>query len=59
MDIFVRVDESVAMVRVSRGEEEANAYSKAAGKVAGAVAMDVLEPLYQKNPNLKPSNWGD
>ncbi|HEV3061412.1 MAG TPA: hypothetical protein VGY48_24400 [Vicinamibacterales bacterium] len=57
LDIFRRVDESVAMVRESCGGEEAAAYSKAVGKVAGAVVMDVLEPLYEKNPSLKPPNW--
>lgn len=57
LDIFRRVDESVVMVRESCAEEEAAAYSKAVGKVAGAIVMDVLEPLYDKNPNLKPSNW--
>jgi hypothetical protein len=57
LDIFRRVDESVAMVRESCPEQEAATYSKAVGKVAGAVVMDVLEPLYEKNPNLKPSNW--
>jgi hypothetical protein len=57
LDIFRRVDESVAMVKESCGGEEAAAYSKAVGKVAGAVVMDVLEPLYEQNPSLKPSNW--
>jgi hypothetical protein len=57
LDTFRRVDESVAMVRESCGAEEAAAYSKAVGKVAGAVVIDVLESLYEKNPTLKPSNW--
>ena len=57
LEIFRRVDESVAVVRESCGEQEAAAYSKAVGKVAGAVVMDVLEPLYEKNPDLKPPNW--
>lgn len=58
LDIFRRVDESVAMVRAGCTEEEAGAYSQAVGRVAGAVVMDVLEPLYERNPSLKPANLG-
>jgi hypothetical protein len=57
MEIFCRIDASMANVKKSCGAQEAAAYSKAAGKVAGAVVMDVLEPLYEKHPSLKPSNW--
>ena len=57
MDIFCRIDESVQAVRKSCSADEAGAYSKAVGRVAGAVVMNVLEPLYEKNPSLKPSNW--
>jgi hypothetical protein len=57
MDIFCRIDESVQAVRKSCSSDEAAAYSKAVGRVAGAVVMDVLEPLYEKNPSLRPSNW--
>jgi hypothetical protein len=57
LDIFRRVDESVGMVKETCSEEEAAAYAKAIGYIAGAVVMDVLEPLYDKNPKLKPANW--
>jgi hypothetical protein len=57
LEVFRVVDESVAMVRESCSEEEAAEYFHAVGKVAGAVVMDVLEPLYEKNPHLKPPNW--
>jgi hypothetical protein len=57
LEVFRLVDESCAMVRDSCSEEEAAVYVKAVGRVAGAVVMDVLEPLYEKNPNLKPQNW--
>ena len=57
LDIFRRVDESVFRVKETCPEAEAAAYSKAVGRVAGAVVMDVLEPLYEKNPHLKPPNW--
>jgi hypothetical protein len=59
LDLFRRVDESVAMVRETCTPEEAAAYQKAAGRVAGPIVMDVLEPLYDKHPALKPHNWDD
>ena len=57
LDLFRRIDDSVAMVKKSCPTEEAAAYQKAAGRVAGPIVMDVLEPLYDKNPSLKPHNW--
>lgn len=59
LDVFRRVDESVNMVKENCPADEAAAYKKAAGKVAGAVYMDVLEPLYERNPALKPSGWDE
>lgn len=59
LDIFRRVDESFAIVRETCTPEEAAAYQKAAGRVAGPIVMDVLEPLYDKHPGLKPHNWDD
>jgi hypothetical protein len=59
LDVFRRVDESVAMVKKTCSPEEAAAYQKAVGRVAGPIVMDVLEPLYEKNPTLKLANWDD
>jgi len=59
LDVFRRVDESVVMVKDTCSPEEAAAYQKAVGRVAGAVVMDVLEPLYMTNPGLKPPNWDE
>ena len=59
LDLFRRIDESVAMVKATCSPEEAAAYQKAVGRVAGPIVMDVLEPLYEKNPTLKPPNWDD
>ncbi len=59
LEIFRRVDESVAMVKEACPAEEASAYQKAAGRVACPIVMEVLEPLYEKHPGLKPHNWDD
>ena len=57
LDLFRQIDESVAMVKKTCLPEEAAAYQKAVGRVAGPIVMDVLEPLYNKHPALKPHNW--
>jgi hypothetical protein len=57
MDVFVRVDQSITMVRQTCAKEEADAYSRAAGRIATALVMDVLGPLYERNPDLKPTDW--
>ena len=59
LDIFRRVDESVATVKTKCPLDEALVYKKAVGRVAGPIVMEVLEPLYAKHPSLKPSNWDD
>jgi hypothetical protein len=58
LDLFRQVDESLADVRERCPTDEARAYQSATGKVAGAIVMDVLEPLYLRHPELKPPKWG-
>ncbi len=57
LDTFNRLDESIVTVRENCTPEEAAAYEKAIGRVVGPIVMDVLEPLYQQHPALKPHNW--
>lgn len=57
LDIFRRVDESLAAVREQCPADEVKAYQTATGRVAGAIVMDVLEPLYVRHPDLKPPKW--
>jgi len=59
LDIFARVDASLAEVKKTCSPEEIAAYRKATSHVVGPIVMDVLEPLYQAHPALKPHNWGD
>jgi hypothetical protein len=40
-------------------QEEYRAYKKAVGRVVGALLFEILEPLYEKNPALKPPGWDD
>jgi hypothetical protein len=59
LDLFRRVDESVQRVKETCPPEEAAAYQKATGRVACPIVMDVLEPLYERHPALKPPNWDE
>jgi hypothetical protein len=59
LNTFYQIDESIQWVKQSSSDEDAAAYQKAVGRVAGAIVMDVLEPLYKKNPSLKPKNWDE
>jgi hypothetical protein len=58
-DMFVRIDESVSAVKQTCSHEEADAYVKATARIVGPIVFEVMEPLYEKHPSLKPSNWDD
>jgi len=59
LEIFRQIDESVAFIRETCPSDEAAAYQKATGSVAGPIVMDVLEPLYARHPEFKPPKWDD
>jgi len=56
-DIFRRVDESTQLVKSTCSAEDFVAYNKAVGRILGRIVIDVMEPLYELNPALKPGNW--
>jgi len=56
LDLFRRLDESVQRVKETCPTEDAAAYQEAAGRVACPIVFDVLEPLYERHPELKPPN---
>ena len=57
MEMFNRLSDSCELVRRTCSPEEYSAYKKATAAVAGGIVFDVIEPLYQKHPELKPANW--
>ncbi|HTV84821.1 MAG TPA: hypothetical protein VME63_05420 [Dyella sp.] len=54
LDYSRRLDSSIALVRDSCDAEEFKGYRRAVGKVLGEIYLEVLTPLYQKHPDLKP-----
>ena len=59
MDMFTRLSESCETVRQQCSEPEYRAYLKSTSGIAGSIVLDVMEPLYNKHPHLKPGNWDD
>jgi hypothetical protein len=57
LSVFGRLDESIDLVKATCSPEEASKYQKKIARVLGPIVMDVLEPLYEENPALKPANW--
>ena len=56
-ELFQRLYESTELVKSTCAPEEFAAYNRAVGRVVGPIVMDVMEPLYEENPGLKPANW--
>jgi len=59
MEMFTRLSDSCATVKEHCSAEEYAAYVKGTSKIAQGIVFGVMEPLYEKNPNLKPLNWDD
>jgi hypothetical protein len=59
MDMFTRLCDSCQVVRERCSPEEYAAYKKATSRIAAGIVFDVMEPLYEKNPSLKPANWDE
>jgi hypothetical protein len=57
LDIYTRLFESIPRIEANCTNREVEAYKDAVSKVMGSIVIDVLEPLYEAHPDLKPSNW--
>lgn len=58
-DIIGRLDESVRLAMDRCPEAEFTAYRSAIGRVMGMLVLDVLNPLYARNPEAKPEGYDD
>ncbi len=58
-DFQLKLQESLEIVKLACPPEEHAAYKTAIGKVVSRIVFDVLEPLYDRNPTLKPPQWDD
>jgi hypothetical protein len=49
-----RINDSILLVQDNCSEEEFLAYRRTAGQVLGKIYLDIMTPLYQVHPSLKP-----
>jgi hypothetical protein len=49
-----KLDASVAMVRDHCSENELKEYRRVTGKIMGDMLLEIMNPLYQRHPDLKP-----
>jgi hypothetical protein len=57
LDIFDRINQSVASTESECPAEEHAAYQRAAGKIISDIQQEVLLPLYAEYPALRPAGW--
>ncbi|EIY6457263.1 hypothetical protein V3I79_002639 [Salmonella enterica] len=48
------LDESVAVVQSRSDEDEFNVYREAVGFIMGEMLIKIMNPLYEKHPEIKP-----
>jgi hypothetical protein len=54
LNIGARLDASLVRIKERCSAAEFEAYRKAVGKIMGEMLLEVMNPLYQKHPDLKP-----
>ncbi|HEY5174785.1 MAG TPA: hypothetical protein VII95_04380 [Terriglobales bacterium] len=54
-----RIEESMKLVETQCPSEEFAVYRTAVGKVVAAMLTAIIEPLYERNPSLKPRGWDE
>jgi hypothetical protein len=54
---FDILGESLRRVKQSCSEGEATVYSQKIGDIFYIIVFDLLEPLYEEHPQLKPADW--
>lgn len=48
------LDSSLLKVRDNCNNDEFQVYKKAVGRIMGMILLDILNPLYDEHPNIKP-----
>jgi len=54
LDYGAKLDASVALAKQKCSPEEFAMYRKAVGKIMGYMLSEVMNPIYQRHPDLKP-----
>ncbi|WP_207005764.1 hypothetical protein [Trinickia mobilis] len=54
LSIGKEVDDSLAFVQASCSPDEYEAYKDFVSKIMTSILLDVLNPVYQRHPDIKP-----
>lgn len=54
LELGAKLGTSVALVQETCGEMEFNRYRRVVGDLMGRILLEVMNPLYQTHPDLKP-----
>ena len=54
LDISEQLNQSIFLVQDRVTAEELALYRRAVGRIMGEILLEVLNPLYQEHPELKP-----
>ena len=54
LDYGGRIDKTIALVKKNCSEEDFERYRKAAGKVLGEMLLEIMNPIYEEHPDLRP-----
>lgn len=54
LELGAKLDTSVALVQATCEEQEFNRYRRVVGELMGTMLLEVMNPLYQTHPDLKP-----
>jgi len=57
--MWAELDCCIDNVREQCSAEEFKTFIKATRNIGCGIVFDVMEPLYDAHPNLKPANWDD
>lgn len=59
LETFYRLDDSCETVSRLCTPDEAAAYRETVGRVLTPIVLDIMEPLYERHPELKPPHWDE
>jgi hypothetical protein len=54
LQLGAEIDNSIALVKGNCTEEEFVTYRKGAGKVMADILLEIMNPIYDVHPDLKP-----
>ena len=56
LEYGAKLDVTLAKIQPNCNEEEFDVYRKAIGKIMGYMLLEVMNPIYEKFPELKPDD---